>query len=351
MASILQVKGKWRAQVRRKGHPPYTQTFAVKAQAEAWARQVEAAIDAGRPPPQALVMGGLTVGEAVREYRRLRATGRPVADDSNDHYTLRRIERLLGARDAVALTVDDLVGFCRVRAEEGAGPYTINGDVGKLGTVLRLVFGVRHIHAPDIVAQARPALAHLGLVGGGGRRERRPDDHELGLLLAWLARERGQVYADFVQFAVLTAMRRAEVARIVWADVDMQRRMVLVRDRKHPRQKKGNDDWVPLLGEAWDLVLRQPTREGPIFTAHPQTVSKYFRQACQALGIVDLQLRDMRHEGVSRLFEHGYAIPEVALVSGHRKWETLRRYTNLRPEDLHEGPRSRALPPGKPPRR
>ena len=100
MASILQVKGKWRAQVRRKGHPPYTQTFPVKAQAEAWARQVEAAIDAGRPPPQALVMGGLTVGEAVREYRRLRATSRPVADDSNDHYTLRRIERLLGARAA-----------------------------------------------------------------------------------------------------------------------------------------------------------------------------------------------------------------------------------------------------------
>jgi len=42
----------------------------------------------------------------------------------------------------------------------------------------------------------------------------------------------------------------------------------------------------------------------------------------------------MRHEGISRLFEKGFHIPEVALVSGHKDWKMLKRYTNLRPENL-----------------
>ena len=67
-------------------------------------------------------------------------------------------------------------------------------------------------------------------------------------------------------------------------------------------------------------------------------MSKYFKQACDALGVPDLRLHDMRHDGISRLFEQGYDIPRVALVSGHKNWNSLKRYTNLKPEDLHRGP-------------
>lgn len=339
MASILQIKGRWRAQVRRKGHPAYTETFGTKAEAERWARAVESQIDSGRRPQGRVVIGhAYLLRDVIRDYRRLRANSRPVDDESNEHYQLKRLARHMGERDALSLTTDDLVEFCRERAEDGAGPYTINMDIGKLGTVLRLVFGVKRLVVPDVVAQARPALTHLGLIGGGGRRERRPNDDELSGLLAWLARERAPIYADVVRFAVVTAMRRAEVCRIVWEDVDTEKKMVMIRQRKHPRQKKANDEWVPLLHGAWELVQAQPTRVGRIFPVHPRTISKYFRDACLALSIPDLQLRDMRHEGVSRLFEYGYQIQEVALVSGHRKWETLRRYTQLKPEDLHQGP-------------
>jgi hypothetical protein len=43
----------------------------------------------------------------------------------------------------------------------------------------------------------------------------------------------------------------------------------------------------------------------------------------------------LRHEAASRLFEAGFTIEQVALVTGHRDWKMLKRYTNLRPEDLH----------------
>jgi integrase len=48
------------------------------------------------------------------------------------------------------------------------------------------------------------------------------------------------------------------------------------------------------------------------------------------IGIEDLHFHDLRHEGVSRLFEMGRTIPQVASVSGHRSWQSLQRYSHLR---------------------
>lgn len=47
------------------------------------------------------------------------------------------------------------------------------------------------------------------------------------------------------------------------------------------------------------------------------------------LGIKDLHFHDLRHEGISRLFEMAQTIPQVASVSGHRSWQSLKRYTNM----------------------
>jgi hypothetical protein len=46
MASVLKVGDAWRAQIRRKGHKSVSETFPTTAQAVAWARKVEAEMDA-----------------------------------------------------------------------------------------------------------------------------------------------------------------------------------------------------------------------------------------------------------------------------------------------------------------
>ncbi|WP_280136912.1 tyrosine-type recombinase/integrase [Microvirga vignae] len=53
-------------------------------------------------------------------------------------------------------------------------------------------------------------------------------------------------------------------------------------------------------------------------------------------GLEDLRLHDLRHEAVSRLFECGLTVPEVALISGHRDPRMLSRYTHLKPEKVAE---------------
>lgn len=338
MASVLKIGESWRALVRRKGRPVYCKTFRTKTQAQAWARAIEADIDRGTAPSASAVVGRtLLLRDVVEAYRELRARSRPISDSSNEHYMLRHLAEGLGECDAARLTPQDLVGYCTMRRDEGAGPYTCNMEVSKLGTALRYAAMALKVVLPDAVAQARPLLTHLGLIGGGGRRERRPTEDELHQVVGRLDAHFGAIYADVVRFAVATAMRRGEIARLQWADVDATKRLVLIRDRKDPRRKAGNDQWVPLLGSAWDLVQRQPRSDDElrIFPVHEQTLSKYFKAACDALAVPDLHFHDLRHEGTSRLFEDGYAIQQVALVTGHKDWRHLRRYTNLKPEDLH----------------
>lgn len=348
MASIIKVGAKWRALIRRKGFPSYCKTFRTQAQAEVWARGIEAEMDRGNAPQAAAVVGRrLLLGDVLDTYSKLREQSRPILDTSSEHYMLKRIKLGLGRLDATSMTPQDLQAYCAERAEEGAGPYTVNMEMSKLGTAMRYAAISLKLQLPDVVKDARPLLMHLGLIGGGGKRERRVTDDELYLLLQHLTSMRGQVYADVVQFAILSTMRRSEITRITWSGLDAEKRLVLVKDRKDPRKKMGNDQWVPLLNGAWELVQAQPRHDGEdrIFPIHPQTLSKYFTEACKALSIPDLHLHDMRHEGTSALFEQGYQVQQVALVTGHKSWTHLKRYTQLKPEDLHKGPSS---PPPSP---
>ncbi len=345
MASIIQVGGKWRALIRRKGHPSYCQTFPTKSQAQAWARGIEADIDRGQTLAPKTVLGRVVlVSDLIDTYRKLREKSRPIDDTANEHYMLKTLGRYLGELDAARLSPADLVAYAQARRDEDrAGAYTVNMDISKLGTVMRLAGVQLKITLPDVVGQARPLLSHMHLIGGGGKRERRPEEDELMRLVEWLEVNRGRVYADAVRFAVMTAMRRGEIVRLRWDGLDLAKKLILITDRKDPRKKAGNDQWVPLMNGAWELVHEQPRGDDRIFPMHAQTLSKYFKEACDALSIPDLHFHDLRHEGISRLFEQGFDIPRVALVSGHKSWNHLRRYAQLRPEDLHRGP---GAPPG-----
>lgn len=342
MASIIKLGGKWRAQIRRKGHKDITKQFDTKAAAAAWAADIEGQIKSGVP-----AVSDDTIAALVKQYRAMRAKSRPILDTTTEHYTLKMLTATLGHKVAKELTVEDLQGWALERRDNGAGAYTVNCDLSKLGTVARYVFP----SLLTILAAARPKLSYLGLIGGGGLRERRPTPEEMTLILEWLAEQKGQQYRDFVEFAALTAMRRGEVASLRWADLDEPGRMILVRDRKDPRQKQGNDQVVPLLAGSFDVLMRQARETENCFPLHPQTISKYFKQACDALGIPDLHLHDMRHSGITDMFEKGMSIPEVSVVSGHRSWTHLKRYTQISAEFISKKYGEPAIPTKKPPTR
>jgi len=331
VASITKIGAKWRALIRRAGHKAQCKTFANKAQAEAWARKIEGEFDRGIVAVDPV---SIPMAMVIQAYRQLREASRPIADTSNEHYVLKRLGEGLGEKSAGALTPQALADYCTMRKEDGAGPYTVNLEISKLGTVMRYAGMALGVVLPDAAGAARPLLNHLGLIGGGGKRDRRPTEDEIVALLNELA-QRGQIYADAAEFAAITAMRRGEVCAVKWADFDQDKKMLTIRNRKDPRKKIGNDDTIPLLGKSFDIAMRQARTSDKIFPVHPQTLSKYFKEACTALSIPDLHFHDLRHEGTSALFEQGYTIEQVALVTGHKSWSNLKRYTQLKPESLH----------------
>ena len=50
--------------------------------------------------------------------------------------------------------------------------------------------------------------------------------------------------------------------------------------------------------------------------------------------IKDLHFHDLHHEAISRFFEKRLSILAVALISGHRDYKILFRYTHLKGEDI-----------------
>jgi integrase len=139
-----------------------------------------------------------------------------------------------------------------------------------------------------------------------------------------------------ILFALFSARRQEEIIKIRWDDYESNR--VLVRAMKHPTDKAANDVWCELPPEASAIIDSMPRREERIFAYSNEAISAAFTRACKVLGIDDLHFHDLRHEGISRLFELGRSIPQVASVSGHRSWQSLQRYTHLRQSgDKYDG--------------
>jgi integrase len=173
----------------------------------------------------------------------------------------------------------------------------------------------------------------LGIIRKGSERDRRPTLDELNKLLDHFrlieSRRNGVLpMTRIVPFAIFSARRQEEIVTIRWKDVDKDR--VLVRDMKHPGDKTGNNVWCDLTPEAVAYIKATPKVDERIFPYSTDAVSASFTRACKVLDIEDLHFHDLRHDGVSRLFEMGKTIPQAASVSGHRSWQNLKRYTHLR---------------------
>ena len=337
MATFQKRGERWRAQVRKKGHPPLSKTFTTKARAQRWARETEAKIEGGTFEDRR-ALDQQTFGELLVRYRqRTPNIGRTKG------YCLALLERGLGDEPLSALTKTRIAKYGRQRAEEGAGPATLAQDLIYLRGVLETARHHWDIPInPEAIEGARALLRSEGLIARSTERDRRPTDDELELLfdywrLPHVRRLLMIPMEDIVRFAIASCMRLSEITRIRWEDVNAADRTILIRDRKHPLRKQGNHQEVPLLGDAWTIAQRQPrVEDDPRIFPHKQTsIGANFTRAVLRCRIDDLHFHDLRHHGISLLFEAGYQIHEVALVSGHSDWRQLQRYTQLRAKDLH----------------
>jgi integrase len=187
------------------------------------------------------------------------------------------------------------------------------------------------------IEDARVVMRRMGIIARSNKRDRRPTVDEMNRLMEYFSKSKSTrgdtVPMTSICLMTLYSLRRAiEICSITWPDLDEDGCRVMVRDLKHPELKQGNDTWCYLTPEALRVIKAQPKRKGEprIFPYAPKSASEAFGNAALALGIEDLVLNDLRHEGASRLSEMGWTVQRVASVSGHRSWNTLKRYTHVR---------------------
>ncbi|OKP02634.1 tyrosine-type recombinase/integrase [Xenorhabdus eapokensis] len=318
-----------------------TKTFGKMAQAKSWGTKRAAELEETGVPSNGDV-AGITVRDLLYRYIHDPNLGGKAGR------TKKYVLNMLMDCDIANIYLSDLsenhiIDHCRYRRESGASPATINHDVSYLTSVLtsaKPVYGINYTANPAY--GSRPILLKMGLIGKSNRRNRRPVNDELDRLVDGLRKRANHraahiPYLDILDFSILSCMRIGEVCKIRWDDIDEKQKAVLVRDRKDPRKKAGNHMLVPLLGEAWEIVQRQPRKSELIFPYNPKSVTAGFQRVRNSLGIQDLRYHDLRREGASRLFEAGFSIEEVAQVTGHRSLNVLWQvYTELYPQTLHE---------------
>lgn len=269
-------------------------------------------------------------------------------------YTLQRLQKdAIGKLQVGKLKKSDVIDFAE-RRRGSVCPATVQQDMTFLTGALKYAVS-RWDDCEEVtvalksIKTAKPTMVKHQLTGKSRPRDRRPTASEWQQLIdhfnsrAFLPRVKLPM-ATIIEFQVWSARRISETCRIKFSDVNVTKRTVIVRDMKDPKQKKGNDVEVPLLGRAWEIVAERMKSwdgnpEARILPYNAKSAGAAFTLAKHELKITNLRLHDLRREAASRLFEAGFDVQEVMLVTGHRTPQMLLRvYTKLRPEDLHLGP-------------
>ncbi|MBU2851473.1 integrase [Acidithiobacillus ferrivorans] len=317
MATIRARVNRWQARVRHGGFT-VEKTFTYKKEAERWARDTESAIDRGEyEKPKEQAARAVTIGDLLTRYLG------EVADQHRSKTTGWNVQTLLRGLAAVpvaGLDAQTLAQWRDERLKEVSGASVVR-ELRTLSAVLV------HARKEWCISVTNPC-ADIRQPAQGAKRERRLAPGEESRLLAELAPQ----YRPVVRFALETAMRRGEVLALRWEHVDLTKRVALL-----PITKNGEARRVPLSTGATAL-LREAGQvralDGRVFPIPAQSLAHAWSAACARAGIDDLHFHDLRHEAVSRLFERGLSMMEVASISGHKTLSMLQRYTHLRAEDL-----------------
>jgi integrase len=339
MASITRRSTSYQVQIRRKDASPVSKCFKSLAEAKAWARQVETALDQGSSPLASVRRSAMpSLMDALARYAAEVVPQKKGA--LQDAARVRQWQRHpLATKPLGSITAKDLSSYRDTELKDGKAP----------ASVVRSLALLSHVHtvaAKDWGYLVDNPVTKIRKPRAANARSRRPTADELEAVLANLANPE---LRTFVLLAIETAMRRSELFWLTWDRVDLGKRLVFLKHTKN-----GDSRHIVLSTRAVELLaLLDRNNQGRVFHfRHRDTPSKAFARAvarsralyeasCGGSGkdpspgyLRDLRLHDLRHEATSRFFERGLTTVEVASITGHKTLAMLQRYTHLSVDHL-----------------
>lgn len=318
----------WQAIIKRRGHPLVSKTWNTRKEAEAWARQIESEIDRGIFVSR-IETERTTLHDLIERYRVEVLPGK-----RGKHFgpALKVLDEHFGKYSLAALSPKLVASFRDKRTKAGLSASTVKKEINLLSKLIDLAgkeWGVA-LPANPCAMVSRPVEKNT--------RDRRLEPGELERLLAACEPHMQAI----VRFAIETAARLGELLSVKWSDVDLNKRVMIIRGIDGRGTKNGDAARaVPLSSAAVSVLdeLKKLPRgiDGRVFYwwKASDSFNKSWRRATARAGIEDLRFHDLRHEATSRLFEKSvFDSIEVASITGHKTLAMLKRYTHLRAEDL-----------------
>lgn len=321
MATYLQrANGHWQAKVRIKGKS-LSKTFPTKTQAKEWATTQESEVNRGL-------------------WQNTKAAESTLFSTVIDLYIERALPGLKGAKqdkslcecikaETTSLCLADLTTKTLSHYRDKLGRSLASATVVKRLNMINRIMKFAQIDLGIFLPNGL-TIEQIKKPKVNNQRDRRLHDGELELLLP----NSSPNLKPVIKFALATAMRRKELAKLQWRNTKLKDKYALLIDTKNSETRK-----VPLTDEAL-LVLKelssgQKSENDLVFGyTSEQSITTAFKRACIRSNIKDLNFHDLRHEAISRLFESGLNIIEAAAVSGHRELRMLQRYTHLKPANI-----------------
>ena len=324
MASIRKRNGRHHVQVRRRGYPQATRSFTSREAASKWIKNVEVDMERGEYLPRVT----MTVNELLLQYEAEEVPKQKGA--RHEFWRSSFLRKQMGHIHLRDLSPAFLAAH-RDRRLKTVKASTVSREFTTLSTAINTAIVEWAIPlASNPVSKVRVRNADI-------RRDRRLETGEERLML----KHAQPMLKRIIILALETAMRRGEILKIRKSNINFGNQTLLIPDTKTntPRTIPLSDGAVKALTDQIRAVEKElggviPLREPVLFEMRLSEWQRQMERLWRDTGIQNMRFHDLRHESVSRLFESGFNVMEVATVSGHKCLQHLKRYTHIKPESL-----------------
>lgn len=166
-------------------------------------------------------------------------------------------------------------------------------------------------------------------------RDRVLSPQEEILLLLACEKESRRHIRPLVITAIDTAMRKSELLKLRWRDIDFLQGSITVLATNTKTEKKRIVGMTlrvrSELGQLWDL---SPKHLGGLVFGINSDFKRAWSAAIDEAGCLDLHFHDLRHTAITRMIRAGVQISEAMKISGHTEMKTFQRYVNLTHESV-----------------
>jgi len=133
--------------------------------------------------------------------------------------------------------------------------------------------------------------------------------------------------------ALDTAMRRGEIFKMRWKDIDFSSSEIYIPQTNTKTEEARRVGITQRLNEELETLWNASSKnlDSTVFGI-TNTIKTAFKSACEDANIKDFRFHDCRHTATTRMVSSGSPHTEVMKITGHSQLKTFLRYLNITSE-------------------